>query len=475
MPQFDDPVQEIKYAHDRKLSKLAVLSFLLMLGGFWIFFGGPWKSICAWLPAMSCGAYSWVHIRNSGGALKGKFFAVAATIVPLICIIAGVAMFFVWRIDAAPISNDLTVADLYCADDEYAASFDLLGKLGETDTKVFLGFSERINSGNASDTRAWLGANRSKILDDWEKTADARSIIERLDEFVQIADMTDPNWSNMPQVFSDFMNLSELYSGYACLQNELGFGALGAEQLIMFDSVLKKIKIYVRSGIFGEMCSRWLSFNIITANYIVNCPGTDQKTLKIVASHFRPVANDYTSLRNGAIFDYLHMKSIMYQTFKESTSRLFKPNSTCRVYRNYCDDSLAILDGVDKRNGERISVWPEFYPKNLSDIEVSADADTEIPESYRYYNPYGASIIENLGESFGRRLVADINYKVLSDLFMISLNKRLGKEVSLKARAYSDEYIIDVEKKMIFSPGPDGENYTEDDIKLFIEPAVLKL
>ncbi|MCK5172095.1 MAG: hypothetical protein KAR47_01815, partial [Planctomycetes bacterium] len=119
MPQFDDPVQEIKYAHDRKLSKLAVLSFLLMLGGFWIFFGGPWKSICAWLPAMSCGAYSWVHIRNSMGALKGKFFAVAATIVPLICIIAGVAMFFVWRIDAAPISNDLTVADLYCADDEY--------------------------------------------------------------------------------------------------------------------------------------------------------------------------------------------------------------------------------------------------------------------------------------------------------------------------------------------------------------------
>jgi hypothetical protein len=243
----------------------------------------------------------------------------------------------------------------------------------------------------------------------------------------------------------------------------------------MFDSVLKKIKIYVRSSGFGEMCSRWLSSNVATANYLVNCSGTDQKTLEVLASHFRPAANDYTSLRNGAIFDYLDMKSIIYQAAEESRGWLFKPNSTCRVYRNYCDKSLAILGDAGEGDGQSLSVWPGFYPKKVSSIEVDADVDAEIPELYRYYNPYGASVIENFGESFGRRLAVDVNYKVLNDLLVIVINKRLGKAVSLKARAYSDEYVIDVEKKIIFSPGPDGEQFTQDDIKLFIEPAVLKL
>ena len=42
-------------------------------------------------------------------------------------------------------------------------------------------------------------------------------------------------------------------------------------------------------------------------------------------------------------------------------------------------------------------------------------------------------------------------------------------------RAYSDEYIINVEKKIIFSPGPDGKSYTKDDIKLPINPQSLTL
>jgi hypothetical protein len=47
--------------------------------------------------------------------------------------------------------------------------------------------------------------------------------------------------------------------------------------------------------------------------------------------------------------------------------------------------------------------------------------------------------------------------------------------VDLTARAYSDKYIIDVENKIIFSPGPDGKTRTDDDIKLPINPEVLGL
>ena len=42
-------------------------------------------------------------------------------------------------------------------------------------------------------------------------------------------------------------------------------------------------------------------------------------------------------------------------------------------------------------------------------------------------------------------------------------------------RAYSDEYIIDIEKRIIFSPGPDGKSCTKGDIKLPINPQALNL
>ena len=57
--------------------------------------------------------------------------------------------------------------------------------------------------------------------------------------------------------------------------------------------------------------------------------------------------------------------------------------------------------------------------------------------------------------------------------FQEFLAKRLGRTMDLKARAYSDEYIVDLEKSRILSPGPDGQIDTEDDIKLTINPEVL--
>jgi len=53
------------------------------------------------------------------------------------------------------------------------------------------------------------------------------------------------------------------------------------------------------------------------------------------------------------------------------------------------------------------------------------------------------------------------------------LAKRLGRQVNLKARAYGEQYIIDMEHKRIYSPGLDGQSHTKDDIILFINPEVI--
>lgn len=63
--------------------------------------------------------------------------------------------------------------------------------------------------------------------------------------------------------------------------------------------------------------------------------------------------------------------------------------------------------------------------------------------------------------------------QIQDDLLQIVLNKRLGKDFSLKARTYSDEYIVDIENRKMFSAGPDGKADTKDDIFLRINPEVL--
>ena len=75
--------------------------------------------------------------------------------------------------------------------------------------------------------------------------------------------------------------------------------------------------------------------------------------------------------------------------------------------------------------------------------------------------------------SFNKIFSLRTELQIRSDLLRIVMDKRLGKEVSLKTHAYRTEYIVDVENKKIFSPGPNGKPHDPDDTKLPINPEVL--
>jgi len=99
--------------------------------------------------------------------------------------------------------------------------------------------------------------------------------------------------------------------------------------------------------------------------------------------------------------------------------------------------------------------------------------DKEPPWYYKHYNPLGTNILYMMMPPSSTWSKTEI--QIYDDLLQIVINLRLGREVDLKARAYSDEYIIDLENKKILSPGPDVEIDTEDDIFLPINPQVLNL
>ena len=108
-------------------------------------------------------------------------------------------------------------------------------------------------------------------------------------------------------------------------------------------------------------------------------------------------------------------------------------------------------------------------------MRIKPDGDIHFPIKYRLYNPIGSVLTSIVAPTIDGVFKSQTGQLIQDDLLQIVINKRLGRPVDLKARAYSDEYIINTDKKIIFSPGPDEIPYTDDDIKFQINPDVLNL
>jgi hypothetical protein len=138
---------------------------------------------------------------------------------------------------------------------------------------------------------------------------------------------------------------------------------------------------------------------------------------------------------------------------------------------------MALDSGKQPSGYCEISVWPwesPNWPKSQLD-ESLFDALSHERPPYILYNPVGATYMSICMPSFRGLPKIKRNNLITDDLFQWVLDRRMGEAGSLKARAYSDEYTVDIEKGLVFSVGPDGEAYTDDDIKLRIDPVVLGL
>jgi hypothetical protein len=397
--------------------------------------------------------------------------------------------FLVWSLDAPPIPDDYTLADIRSAPSEYAESFELLKSLideehdvpgapaiGLTEEDVYISAGARgiIREGTAAQISEILADYGEDINEAWANTEEARKVIGRLNAFPEIADLTELSARVEIMRHRNLAELAHLYAAYAHLQTEQGDIRAFATELIELDSVLRKFSMNARLLIAKLVCHIAMASDIVTANAVANNPETSLETVELLATHFTPLTAEQMSLRNPVLFEYLLTKTLASDVLGQSVigkTRLLKKNSTLRLHRNSCCAWINCLGDGEGTANSRLSVWPTIYGR----LEpVSFDAERPLLLFYRLYNPIGSMSLRMARSRSARgTLVRRTAMRIQDDLLQIVLNKRLGKEVSLKARAYSDEYIVDVENRKILSPGPDGEVGTKDDIKLAINPQVL--
>jgi len=390
-----------------------------------------------------------------------------------------------WNIDAAPIANEYAIGDLRSAPAEYNQSYDLLNSLGDSNSYTpgapSIGLTEAdleslknvyssLKKDDYAEICAALDANAAPILQLWQNSEKGRAIINELDRFPEIADLSEARIDAEVVFLKNLRAMTYVYHLDVCLQCQQGNGDAALAELLRLDSVCTKIDKNARSIISKLVCMAIFSLDIGGANFIANNPRSPDELVEAVAAHFNSFSECRLSLRNPIIFEHLafcHELRGYPKAVNRSAS--LKLNSTLRLGRNFTDEWLDIEKGLFGVQKTRLSVWPSVYPE----LPVWINSEGQTPWYYKAYNPIGSSLLEIFLPAMERILQIPTKVRVENDLLQIVLNRRLGRPVSLKARAYGDEYIVDVKGKKIFSPGPDGKADTKDDIKLPINPGVL--
>jgi hypothetical protein len=394
------------------------------------------------------------------------------------------------RIDAPPIPDDYTISDLRSAPPECDQTYELLGRLTDVDLKLHamspIGLSaqeirrlEEINRlckrDDLGTTTLQLQDNPNDIMTMWQHAATGREVITKLNEFPEIADLREPNLKIEISWLVSLRHMAFLQRIYICLQSIQGNHRTAVDTLLEYESFVRKLSLNARSMITNLVSIASSAITIDTANFIINNPDTPRESLLLLRQHMIPLSRERTSLRNALISEYLvwkkeflKMSDDIRPRYKYRVISPLKLNSALRLCRNFFDELIAMEE--DETRTKKRRVWPNLYP----DLPVRIPRDGKLPRHYEIYNPIGGKMIGIFAPAVNRVRLIRTRLQVRSDLLHIVLDKRLGKEVSLKARAYSDEYIVDVENKMIFSPGPDGKAGTKDDMKLPINPEVLQ-
>lgn len=439
---------------------------------------------------ISLGIKSYLEIKNDKENIRGKTLALIGIIVPVLLL----PVLFLWSMDADEIPNDYTIDDLRSAPAEYNESYEILMSLSddpdalgysaigffEDDQKIINEISGIIKE-KTKDQAVNASIDRPEDnLVFWEKAKKSREIIARLSNFVEIADMTEvksiaDSDDYDTRMFRNLRSMANIYQAYVYYEIEEGNEKAGIEKLIEFDRVSRKLKVNARSILTNLVCIAVLRQNMETANYILNNPSVSHESIGTLAGHFVPLNDLQKSFQNQIIFEYLIGKETL-QTMPleddkiKGSDAMLKRNSAIRLLRNHYNTWLVHEGKLGIEKQAELTVWPRFCGR-LPNARLTPDGKVAI--IYHVYNPIGTMMAIIMLPAIDKVHEKNIKLQVRDDLLQIVINRRLGREVSLKARAYGDEYIVDIANKKILSPGPDGKVDTKDDIYLEINPEVL--
>lgn len=379
----------------------------------------------------------------------------------------------VLTIDAPPVANDYTRADIAPPSPEAEKSYEILMTYRKGKEPDFQIKAPHVLSLEAITNALPYAAEIEKA---WEDIANGRNYIEKLDSFEQIVDLTPKIPIDLETPIINFIPLRTIayvYRTYAVLKAEEGQAEEGVRTLVQLHSVCRKALPHCAILIPKMMWIAIAQGNIETAHRIAMNPNCTPETLAILKAGFYPLTAEDVSMRRPLIAEYLWMKSVC-ESYLTRTNLLgcFVLDSSGQPPYGFLGKTVSGIaftfffnrNRTILKAKERFGLLVAGASKCPPDISSATAALQMTRPDLR--NPVGQMLVEIVVPSFSITMERSSKTKVLSDLLAITLARRSGQELNLPDFYTGKAYIVDQQTGAVMSVGPDGLPGTMDDIKL---------
>ncbi len=315
-------------------------------------------------------------------------------------------------------------------------------------------------------------AFENEILEKWGKIEKARKLIDALDTFDQIADLSTPE-GTLELKMIEVVFLARYYRAYALLMAEKGRWDEAVAQLGRMHSVTRKALPYARYVIHKSIWTAVAKHNIITAHQLAIHPRADKNALQQLQLWFPPLDMDQVSFRGALISETMLLRR---------AAKSVKPpgDQVAEVcgsfwYNELCDSRwnravlhlLAVLSNKPETTGnyvyQNINIMIEAcsqHPPDISRARVES-AELKLP---LFGNTIGMLLTQPPLTYLTNPPERLATTKVLSDLLAMYLQARTGDGEPLKDYLCGTEYLQTGNAGAFKSPGWDCATETGDDI-----------
>ncbi len=429
-----------------------------------------------WIIILECAVFSFtlLHISSSflvrkiciRNNIDSRYYFRSAILIVL-------TLFLILIIhDEPPIKNKYSWRDLPAPSKTANSSYELMYRTLE---------SEENKTINLTDIDIWAAIenpvkHEKKILKKWMDIQSSRQLIDELDTFERIEDLSTID--NVIDIrLMNIVYITRIYGAYAALLAQKGKSEEAAYHLIKVHSIIRKALPFARFLINKLLWTAAVKQNIKNAYRISNTTGSNNNTLNILKQGFTPLTNKEISYRTVYISEFVFIKHNSKSTdnfddfFNDLCSSYHLLNDVCsstfhRLFLKIIAPVI-IQDNITANDTIRIFNYliegASINPPNFNELD-----------KYRsqFFKKPG---LRNIGGwELGNSFIADLdNYakdisktKVKSDLLAIFLNERTGTKHKIKDYYSGSEYLKTGLQYIYKSAGPDGLPETKDDIKL---------
>jgi len=400
-------------------------------------------------------------------------------------------------VDAPPLENDYTEADVRPHDPAVLASYDTLMKF-RRDGGILV---QRTFPKEVKNDLAVIAdplPHAAVIRQAWDELGEARKVIVELDQFPGITDIgKDTRFSpDIPIVsFLTLRSTSRRYAAYARLKVAEGDTQEAARQVAQLHRVARKSLPHSHMMVTKMTWVAIAKLNIQTADVILRSPHCDAATLAVLKENFMPLAQEELSMRPTGIYNYFFTKTLLDEWRKKeggmSLMHKFEMTSPPRFELAAVERPIARLgEPFLLRRNRTLRDLRYLFDMQMEDLStMPCGPDRAIESTWKLVNgildgycewpgqPVEPAVISRLWcynmegrmlaclavpsvTSAGRAITVA---KVQSDLLYLDICKRLGEVPELPDPYTQKPYASDARGRL-FSAGPDGKSGTDDDI-----------